>query len=129
MTNKPYISCPLSAALAAKNFGFKFVNRHTESDPNNGVDYGGMMDGLSSIHHSLWAKPLYIHDDSLPLLQPMVGDLIAYKGEPMIVESIETPDPPSYIVYYDHLPKKLNSDVVIIQRNGLPFPKIQYEES
>ena len=133
MTRRAYIDCPLSAALAAKNHGFKFVNK--------GGDELVLVQEMSGRHvFQKWTdayfsgKPYrqlidfcgdyYIDGESLPLLEPMVGDLLhGYHDNPKLY------NPSFFILPEDFNIKCYGWEFKIIQRNNHPFPTIQYEDA
>ncbi len=63
-----YYTDKLKAAWMAKEYGFRlyYLNRHNE---NNYCDW-------EYIAERLLETKYYIHEDSIPLLQPQVGDII-----------------------------------------------------
>lgn len=148
MTNKPYIACALEAALAAKNHGFKYGIKHNGkiiydcmSEWNPPTDEWKPMDDVDDILE--YDGICYIHPESLLLLEPMVGDIVIAYDIPhtkyLISADYENAIINSVHAYEkDHILQiqREKMDIVmmmpnwrIIQRNGLPFPKIQYEES
>lgn len=150
MKGRPYISCPLSAALAAKNFGFKFIvyptpeqiNEYDSVEPwdwlhtchdNFCLEVCHIEDAISYIKEASTNK-IYIAEESLPLLEPMVWqDVVA-------VETHRNNGKEKYgllsnktgmsvcvggmIISRDHIVR-----LKIIQRNGKPFPRIEYEDT
>lgn len=122
MTNKPYISCALEAALAAKNHGFKFIDKETCSEEREYIiTYELILEG-GDFHRPL--NKYYIAEESLPLLEPLNDDwgvintLVDYER----CDTVEI-----YVcAKYD---LNVRGNFQIIWRNGLPFPKVQYEES
>lgn len=133
---RPYIKCPLSAALAAKNFGFKFVDGHTECLRLHS-EWMSVYDLSMVISHVPgWGK-FYIHNESLPLLQPVVGDLFYVGRKEFPYHEVVYDDdrradretPFKRIFTANSWYRNPNIDFWIILRNGLPFPKVQYEES
>jgi hypothetical protein len=128
MQNKPraYISCPLEAALAAKNFGFEYD--HDDYGRISPDDFFHELPELSSIHLD---GNFYIAPESLPLLYPLVGDLV-WHDEYFIWKREQTKQ------YIDAHFFGLDTDgnrlspfcgtSRIIQRNNKPFPAIQYED-
>lgn len=142
MKTKPYIKCPLEAALAAKNFGFKF------KDENNRTMKWAKREGLIVMGCNGWNEvslndsrtKYYIAAESLPLLEPMVGDIIfgravvSWSGTKYdYCDRIEEIDDQCYTLqsgpeitrgeYLDDGDESFR----IIQRNNKPFPEIHYE--
>lgn len=119
-----YIECPLEAALAAKNFGFRF-----DADWSEGLNK--QMGGLSGADylffiHMIQSRCLldiedikyYIRPDSLPLLDFKIYDIgLDRKGMPGSFNGVSW-------VSEDWM----HDPVIIIQRNGKPFPQIKQEE-
>lgn len=115
MTKRYFYTEPLAAAWMVKHFGMKF-----ESCQNNGVsaDYWP----LTIAGHDE-SQRYYIHPDSLPLLEPQVGDWGRgpYAGEVIgVSESLIT----------IHVPERHNgkshfcqprSEFKVTSRNGVAF--------
>ncbi len=71
-----YYINPLKAAWMAKEFGFKFG---MGSNPFINTGLGGFIAlSVDSLANAGWGEPIYLHPDSIPLLQPQVGDLYLY---------------------------------------------------
>ena len=137
MKGKPYIACPLEAALAAKNFGFRFIDKQI------GAIFLSDLIMLIAGTHQLQTKAiprLYIFSGDIHLLDPMVGDLCELKGNPeydhydltweLILKKYDMHphgvefDTENSSFYRGKLQGLLNR---IIQRNRKPFPEIHYE--
>ena len=152
MKNRPYIECPLSAALAAKNFGFKFIVprelmaydnqydinnkdmngfKYNWNDPINYVKLHNVQDIDSSWTDVKWRKMVYfIAPESLPLLNPMVGDLIEFifAEQPYeIVKEDGNSLRDKHLSFARH--KIREGTAIVIQRNNKPFPEIHYENN
>ncbi len=119
MTRKAYIECPLEAALAAKNFEFKLLYGVGTDEPDQvatNEDFAAHYLDESEVYY--WIAP-----ESLPLLEPIVGDLLHGSHDNRKLYN------DSYFV----LPEDFNLQCYgwtfkIIQRNNKPFPTIQYAE-
>ncbi len=127
MTRRAYISCPLEAALAAKNFGFEFKCLANI----RGNDWKIIEDILEIeldcyrevITHYQLSK-YYIKEESLHLLEPMGGDLIYQRHNNRINDDLD-----SYSVWEKNFNTKFEGwTFTIIQRQGKPFPKIEWED-
>lgn len=134
MTKRPYISCPLEAALAIQNHGFCFVDIHGER-------YGTP----SMVIHFYYNKPRpqrhLIAPESLPLLEPMDGDWVSandmcYRkrtskdGQFTIYEICGYSTRDGYrFPKNEHCESQFLNVMKIIHRNGKPFPTIQYEDA
>lgn len=134
MKTKPYISCPLQAALAAKNFGFSYTIYPTKEQIDE-YDSSEPWDWLYSCHESYHdcchiedaiayieeasSHKIYIAEESLPLLAPMVGDLVMTKKR-------ECPACESDYIEVSQYTDKDNIKT-IIRRNNKAFPDISYE--
>lgn len=113
MTGRWFYTDPLAAAWMAKHFGMHFTDiDQLEVFPLN------------------WTSPLlhgvrmYVHPDSLHLLEPQVGDMISHLG--MRAWRIDATD--GYAYFHPKMPNEsidrftLKADMPkIIQRNGIPF--------
>lgn len=123
MTGKPryYYTDPLAAAFMAKHFGVKFsaYPLSPRVDAFNIKPYfdknGDLCFCLISQEgkHQLFHDKLYIHPDSLHLLEPQVGDLTMYK----FIEQGGCVITPAW--FSEHLRKEQVES--IIQRNGIAF--------
>lgn len=106
-----YYTCPLKAAYMAKYFGIKLCDRTLkESLVHLGDEFryeSVSIDGLWKSKYFDADKIIYIHPDSLILLESKVGDIITYPFQSFF--QLE----------------KGNSKIIdggkIIQRNGIPF--------
>jgi len=121
---KYYYTDPLASAWMAKYFGINysqdsfFVWHVTSGDMELGADH----------------KKLYIHPDSLHLLEPQVGDLVTAKNDfVQYVAFVEkdglhkcnTHFPDVILTENGDCPFKVTS---IIQRNGIAFMMPEVEE-
>jgi hypothetical protein len=111
---------PLAAAWMARHFGMKF-----EPQLNSGlrkVNHGGYVTEAWEIENSYGlAKRQYIHPDSLPLLEPQVGDLGLFR-------LYRDPTPSEVVPIFITVPV-IKPDVIgIIQRNGVLFHWPESEE-
>ena len=114
MTRRYFIECPLEAALAAKNHGFRFTH-----DGDNECDIIALIAG--GIFVNFWNIKLYLHPDSLPLLDARIGDLTdKWDGYSHQYELMETEED---IEMYN----SWAGDKFIEKRNGKPFPEVQWE--
>lgn len=112
MTRRAFIRCPLEAALAVKNFGFKFItngdsllipDEYIYEEAGNYLCYG--------------KSKRYISPDSLPLLEPKKDDLYAHD---CACGWLTTSPSVDWLRQLGHFR--------IIQRDGKPFPKVEWEE-
>jgi hypothetical protein len=102
---KYFYTDPLAAAWMEKHFDMKFKSEMT-------VDFSGYK------YARLWLENevsgdcrLYIHPDSLHLLEPQVGDFLFVGGMYIRVDNAEN------IIGIKSMPHS----AIIIQRNGIPF--------
>lgn len=149
-----FIKCPFEAIAAMQNFGFKLVTdfghyRCDYGDTCSLDDDDCLIDIESAIDYikKVSPKKIYIADESLPLLEPMVGDYVIVLDESWGVESGQVcrityneqtgnlwidcftrdfqvfgPDG----IYYKKIDETITIKAIIL-RNGKPFPTIQYE--
>lgn len=105
-----FYTCHLSAAFMAKWYGMRYSNRLA-------LNY----EHVSGDTVEDWSNqgPYYIHPDSLPLLEPMVGDLIY----------METPMKREWIHVERHDLQKDLRGYRIIQRQGRAFIWPEQEQS
>lgn len=106
--NKFYYDDPLAAAWMAKHFGMKLLSLHTEQQkieydiPDEDTDYdwyhGCVVDGwrkdIEMISDAVEfiedaSDKIYIHPDSLHLLEPQVSDIIIF-NETYLGDEIES---------------------------------------
>lgn len=118
-TKRAYIECSISAALAAKNHGFKYKGIDNALDPLNYV----------SIREEWTAMKFYIAKESLYLLNCSMGDYIAYllKDGSMTIGKVTYVDDMYVCVGTGKYMDKDETCLVI--KNGLPFPKISYKDN
>ena len=133
---RPYIKCPLEAALAFKNLGFKIVSKYQSSLTLMEFHHGGYWVASDGIGYT---GVLYISDESLPLLEPMVGDICELKGNPdydhydttweVILKINDLPDPIEFETDNSgfYRGKFQECFTRIVERNGKPFPKIEQD--
>ncbi len=115
MTDRYFYTDAVKAIFMAKNFGMKF-----ESEASGEIYYDFKYGIIET--ESLWDEGFYIHPDSLPLLEPMAGDLgLDSEGEPHIYLK-ESGQKPRWHLYttYD-FPEYRPSAIQIIQRDGKAF--------
>lgn len=119
MTKRAFYTDPLAAAWMAKNFGMKFTS--------------GVNSTLISVDDLLMGEALgwrlkkdsddwvYIHSDSLHLLEPIINDVLwTVKDGFFDVQRIcDVYDKPKYNTWKLHK---------IIERNGIPFMWPEFEE-
>lgn len=134
---RAYISCPLEAALAAKNHGFEFFVKFPNYDcPYEVVcmeddDICDVESALKYIDRSFKDYKIYIADESLPLLDPKLGDLVKQFGRSAadcIYNLREDICGKKTFIWQTGEYNFYSSIEKIIQRNGKPFPTIQYED-
>lgn len=147
MTRKAYISCPLEAALAAINQKIMFVS----ADGNNLFFTIG--DGEVAwyeefiterrIFNEIYSHgKFFVNDNSFTLFDPVVGDIIfgraivSWSGDKYdYCGRIKEIDDQCYVLQSGpELPRGEYLDdgdesFRIIQRNGKPFPAIEYEDA
>lgn len=135
---KVYIECPLEAALAAKNFGMKFYVRFPKYNcPFSGVcmegdDVCDVESAIKYIEESLNSYKIYLCEESLPLLEPMEDDIVSFfnhRNNRIYGTVLNTERKLRIHISSELRWKSTTRDLKIIQRNGKPFPIIQYEES
>lgn len=107
-----YYDCPIKAAYMAKYFNVTFAG-------SDGLErtYLGMADEIIPSHLPEIATPIYIHPDSLHILEPQEGDIyVDYWSDrspeyytPLKEKPDNSLEPPNWVGYK------------IIQRNGKPF--------
>lgn len=129
---KMYYDCPIIAPYMAKYFGMKFADRAGYS-----VSANPAMWYMAERHYT--AESLYIHPDSLPILDVQVGDMVTntHKGNQGrecsgLVSSMQNDGKSACITTAErHNGKRYFSESVsqllIIQRNNMPFhmPKVE----
>ncbi len=130
MTNKrPYIDCPLWAAIAAKYHGINFWDPDTDCE----VDIKEIIE---------WAyrgedlMKFYIHPNSYEKLQHQVGDIIFQESSGSLYAHKFIHDDQKFPRNFMPLgggggPSnigQITGNVYIIQRNGIPFPPIKWED-
>ena len=73
---KKFYTDPLQAAYMAKEFGVEFYGRDLE----DGCEYNHTIDWLlrnATLGKEKWnSTDIMVHEDSLPIFKPMIGDLI-----------------------------------------------------
>lgn len=106
---KLYYHCEFKAGYMDKYFGVKYQVRDEDGELSDKTiwDYDCFRECSPE-------NPFYIHPDSLHLLEPQVGDLIAYEYEGRIKCY-------SLIAHPDNGKTKLPERQKIIQRNGIAF--------
>ena len=121
ITKRPYIECPLEAALAAKHHGFKFENEYM----NRAIEVEDFAHFTDEYYRDHLTK------ESLSLLQPKIGDMyfwISGEGTPWweyharFIYDNDTVELAKCALSKPELKSR------IIQRNNQPFPKIEYED-
>ena len=74
MTERYFYTDPLAAAWMAKHFGMRFrPDCYSDRALPEGED-------ITRFAHPRFGGRFYVHPDSLPLLQPQLGDLISHLG-------------------------------------------------
>lgn len=137
MTKRPYIACPLEAALAVKNFNLKAALSNQSFNIQFEDKSGARLDHQVVKNQMTWwyrinnepylGSEFYLREGSLPLLEPMVGDLVEVnRGQ--ILYGIIT-DLEKNTGFYINGTHWGSYDFKIIQRNGKQFPKIEWEET
>ena len=87
MTRRYFYTDPLAAAWMAKHFGMMFGIRHFDKFVPEPIYFNGVWAAAKLVDEILDFDPdvaLYVHPDSLHLLEPKVGDMImhgSYKRE------------------------------------------------
>ncbi len=127
MTKIPYIDCALEAALAAKNHGFRFVREHGKEIEHYDLVNLELMfpDGITS--------KIYIHPDSMGLLDALPGDLV-YTHCQGDIDRYATVGENTMYLHTRPSPGRIKEIregggiATIIQRQGKAFPDIQWEE-
>lgn len=126
---RAYIDCPLEAALATKNFGFKFdvwsyySSTMVVQNSNYIYEIANIVDG---------DERCFVAPESLPLLDPVVGDVVINPDGMVATIMIDGLVGHQYAANYGVALKNaiewVGTCASIIQRNGKPFPAIKYEE-
>lgn len=104
MENKYYYDDPLAAAWMARNFNIRFKENFLVDDSN-----------------ALPTK-LYIHENSLAILEMRIGDLVLIGGRN--ANTVDKMDN-DYFYFWNGMGKKYDAKTII--RNGLAFmqPKVR----
>jgi hypothetical protein len=115
---------PLAAAWMARRFGMKLTSAPTEEPDEPGELSTAYMEEFES------RGPYYIHLDSLPILEPQIGDFVFLSSELGDVFKV-CGDPPDsdiafgqdrmHMIPISIVRKRLTSDLAIIRRNGIAF--------
>lgn len=119
---KYYYDCPIKAAYMAKYFGVKLqilVANESECQLYSWFYNMALPSGAG--------KNLYIHPNSLHILEPQVGDLIKEYGAPLyryLDGKLSNGDFTAYKNKYDI---KFDEVARIVERNNIPFiyPEIE----
>lgn len=121
MTEKYFYTDPLAAAWMAKHFGMKLLSG---TDLHGLVDAGARFIDCDDTFRELWQHDfsylgnLYIHPDSLPLLESRLGDVLYTRinSGAVSVEEFLSDERASQTGPY-----LISRGGRIIQRNGIPF--------
>lgn len=129
---KYFYTDPLAAAWMAKHFGMKI-----EWSNEDGWQITHLIHQSIMGNEKVSIVKLYIHPDSLYLLDPQEGDIVnpssswqlAYIGSTILVKNMERMPNSTFmdINTINDISKKYG-DVIIIQRKGIPFMWPESEE-
>ena len=135
-----YYSDPLAAAWQAKHFGIDIYTHRLDNGvhPKRYRDFNESVADIAKNVVDGWQDRYYVYPDSLPLLEPQIGDWVAvFSGKASIgswpdeVTSIHRPNDETYPYAGDgrlvvglegcHPDWKYFDDCKIIQRDGKAF--------
>lgn len=127
-----YYDDPLSAAWMAKHFGIKFITKAFEN-LNYYPEYSTVEDIMVNDANGCFSPLeglIYIHPDSLHLLETKISDVIEfnypYEDSKQVVMVVEN----SATVYEQGIElNHIDFKYKIIQRNGIPFHYPKSEEA
>lgn len=128
--NRLYYDCPIEAAYMAKNFGVKFLHElrfEIEvyfSLHNNDISW--LFNEETGDDYSYTRDKFYIDPDSLPIFEPMEGDIITDDDiNPFVISSKISCDVDDKYVAPEHI---VGQDKTIF-RDGKPFITPKREEN
>jgi hypothetical protein len=124
MTKRFFYTDPLAAAWMAKHFGMKLVCLHRNEDDGVDADHVGTPYPFEHaiLDAEMWedairgtCRNIYVHPDSLPLLEPQIGDLITGRNRKVFMfhEGATTP----------------TENARVAERNGIPFHSPESEDA
>lgn len=121
MTKRYFYRCPIAAAwqLKSHNILCQVNFTHYDGDYYLPCDEEALLDIMKRGNHKF-----YISQDSVPLLQPMVGDMVTNIG--MVAQRVESIGS----IYLQHASGQytLKIDAKIIMRNNLAWISPEVEE-